>query len=197
MAKRAKQNKQGQTGQIRIIGGEFRGRKLPVLDAEGLRPTSDRVKETLFNWLQFDVAGARCLDLYAGSGSLSFEALSRGAKNAVLLELSAANAKQLKQNLAALDIHNASVHQVDSLQWLSEPIAEPFDIVFIDPPFHKDLMAASLERLFANGFITESSILYLEQENSLAWPQLPTGWYCHREKKTSQVQFGVFRFAED
>ena len=101
-------------GEVRIIGGDWRGRKLPVLNAEGLRPTSDRVRETLFNWLQFEMPGAKCLDVFAGSGALSFEALSRGAKQATLLELGTANANQLKQYLQTLHISNASVEKTDS-----------------------------------------------------------------------------------
>lgn len=179
-------------GEIRIIGGDWRGRKLPVLQSEGLRPTSDRVRETVFNWLQFSVPGASCLDVYAGSGALAFEALSRGAKSAVLLELNPQTAKQLQRNLQTLNANRAVVETTDSLQWLSSQATETFDIVFIDPPFHKDLMQHSVDRLFEHGFISDTTWLYLEQETQLDWPNLPQGWHCHREKKTSQVRFGLF-----
>ncbi|QCU90912.1 16S rRNA (guanine(966)-N(2))-methyltransferase RsmD [Thiomicrorhabdus sediminis] len=200
----AKQN-QGRSplrggGEVRIIGGDWRGRKLPVLDAEGLRPTSDRVRETLFNWLQFDIAGSRCLDMFAGSGALSFEALSRGAAQATLLELNGANAKQLQTNLKTLNVNQpatkATVVQADSLQWLQGCTEPPFDIVFIDPPFHQGLMQQSIDLLFAKQLIKADGWLYLEQENDLPWPRLVDGWYCHREKKTSQVKFGLFAFDE-
>lgn len=188
----AKKRNSTKTGEIRIIGGDWRGRKLPVLDAEGLRPTSDRVRETLFNWLQFEVPGATCLDLFAGSGALAFEAISRGAKSAMLLELNPNNAKQLKQNLNILKAVNAEVIQADCLQWLSQPSTQYFDLVFLDPPFHKGLMQKALNLLFANGYLDEQTIIYIEQENQLDWPQLPSGWQCKKEKKTSQVKFGLF-----
>ncbi|MEA1988641.1 MAG: 16S rRNA (guanine(966)-N(2))-methyltransferase RsmD [Pseudomonadota bacterium] len=179
-------------GEVRVIGGGWRGRKLPVLNAEGLRPTSDRVRETLFNWLQFEIPGAKCLDVFAGSGALSFEALSRGAKQATLLELGSANTKQLKQNLQTLNVSNASVEQVDSVQWLAQTAKEPFDIVFLDPPFHKELMQNAVDLLFQNGYLSDQAWLYLEQEKQIDWPVLPDGWVCHREKTTSQVRFGLF-----
>jgi len=188
-----KSTQQKSAGEVRIIGGDWRGRKLPVLDAEGLRPTSDRVKETLFNWLQFNVAGARCLDVFAGSGSLSFEALSRGAKQASLLELNPDNAKQLSVNLQTLSADNAEVIQTDSLQWLKSPAESAFDIVFLDPPFKQSLMQPSVDLLFANGYLNDQAWLYLEQEKDQAWPKLPENWICHREKKTAQVKFGLFR----
>lgn len=187
-------SKKGSLGEVRIIGGDWRGRKLPVLNAEGLRPTSDRVRETLFNWLQFEISGANCLDVFAGSGALSFEALSRGAKHATLLELDVANSKQLKQNLQTLNVSNASVEQLDSLQWLAQNAKEPFNVVFLDPPFHKDLMQKTVDLLFKNGYLSDQAWLYLEQEKQLDWPNLPDGWVCHREKSTSQVRFGLFRF---
>lgn len=184
------------SGVVRIIGGKFRGRKLPVLDAEGLRPTSDRVKETLFNWLQFEVAGASCLDLFAGSGALSFEAISRGAKQASLLELNTKNAQQLRQNLNMLNISNANVEQTDSLLWLNKPCEQAYDLVFLDPPFHKEFMQKAIDLLFANGYLNDQSWLYLEQEKQLDWPSLPQGWVCHREKTTSQVRFGLFKYID-
>ncbi|BCN94211.1 ribosomal RNA small subunit methyltransferase D [Thiomicrorhabdus immobilis] len=183
-------------GEVRIIGGDLRGRKLPVLNAEGLRPTSDRVRETLFNWLQFEIPGANCLDVFSGSGALSFEALSRGAKHATLLELDSANAKQLKQNLQQLKLDNAQVEQVDSLQWLAQPANSHYDVVFLDPPFHKNFMQNSVDLLFKNGYVNNQAWLYLEQEKQLDWPVLPDGWECHREKSTSQVRFGLFKYKE-
>lgn len=190
------QKKHGISGEIRIIGGDWRGRKLPVLDAEGLRPTSDRVRETLFNWLQFEIAGTHCLDLFAGSGALSFEALSRGAVSATLLELDAKNVQQLKQNLNALTANNAQVIQTDSLLWLDQSPEKTFDMVFIDPPFHKALMQPAVDALFLQSYINDQAWLYLEQEKSLDWPTLPEGWICHREKSTSQVKFGLFKKSE-
>ncbi|WP_024851935.1 16S rRNA (guanine(966)-N(2))-methyltransferase RsmD [Hydrogenovibrio kuenenii] len=186
----------GEVGEVRIIGGDFRGRKLPVRQAEGLRPTSDRIRETLFNWLQFEVPGANCLDVFSGSGALGFEALSRGAANVTCLELSPQNAEQLKANRNLLKVEKLQVVQTDSLVWLSKPAEKSFDIVFLDPPFHQGLMQQSIDKLFENGYVSESTWLYLEQEKTLDWPQLPDGWQCHREKNTSQVRLGVWRFEQ-
>ena len=195
---KARQSVPSATGQIRIIGGDWRGRKLPVLNADGLRPTSDRVRETLFNWLQFDVPGARCLDVFAGSGALGFEALSRGAKQVTLLELNAANANQLNQNLVTLQALHAQVVQTDSLQWLvnnaENPPADSYDVIFVDPPFNQGLMQPTVDLLFKSGLLKSGqACLYLEQEKQLDWPNLPKEWLCVKEKTTSQVKFGLFR----
>lgn len=190
-------------GQVRIIGGNFRGRKLPVRTAEGLRPTPDRVRETLFNWLQFEVAGAVCCDVFAGSGVLGLEALSRGASRVDFIELNAGNAHQLEQNLQTLKLTNtAQIHLADSLVWLAKPATQSFDLVFIDPPFHQNLIQPTIDLLFKNGWVQtmpnldiRQAWLYLEQENTLDWPQLPEGWVCHREKRTAQVKYGLFCYA--
>ncbi|GKT13033.1 MAG: 16S rRNA (guanine966-N2)-methyltransferase [Thiomicrorhabdus sp.] len=188
-------------GEVRIIGGDWRGRKLPVLQSDGLRPTSDRVRETIFNWLQFDIAGANCLDVFAGSGALGFEALSRGAKSATFLELSMPAVKQLQRNLQLLKASNAQVIQGDSLQWLDKPAEQHFDLIFLDPPFNQDLMQQAVDKLFISGIVSSGDDdggqkrpvwLYIEQEKLLDWPKLPEGWGCHREKLTSQVRFGLF-----
>ena len=129
------------TGEVRIIAGLWRGRKLPVLNAEGLRPTTDRVKETLFNWLMNDIAGSRCLDCFAGSGSLGLEALSRQAQAVVFLEKFTPAAKQLKQNLSALKTEKGSVINSDTCQFLAQKNSESaFDVVFIDPPKNLNLI---------------------------------------------------------
>lgn len=183
-------------GEVRIIGGDFRGRKLPVLPAEGLRPTSDRVRETLFNWLQFEVPNARVLDAFAGSGVLGFEALSRGAQSVRFIEKSTDNARQLQQNIQTLNLNErADLVVGDALVHLNQPASAPFDILFFDPPFGKNLLAPSLEKAFANGWIAPQSWLYLEQERTVDWPALPEGWICHREKTTSQVKYGLFHYS--
>ena len=182
-------------GEVRIIGGEWRGRKLPVLDADGLRPTSDRTRETLFNWLQFKVPMARCLDAFAGSGALGFEALSRCAAQVVMLEKSAVIAQQLKRNAALLKTTKAEIHQTDSLAFLAKPAPHAFDIVFIDPPFQQGLMQPTLDALFSQGWIHNQAWLYLEQEKNLDWPTLPQGWQIHREKTTSQVRLSLWRMS--
>ncbi len=181
-------------GQVRVIGGDWRGRKLPVLVSEGLRPTSDRVRETIFNWFQFDVPGARCLDLFAGTGALGLEALSRGAAFVQFVEFSPKVAIQLEQNLHTLNVSGERVNmlQADALDWLEQPIAKAFDLVFLDPPFHKDFLPSILQKLFENGYVDSKSILYLEQEKSQELPCLPAGWEIQKEKTTSQVRYGYF-----
>ncbi|BBN60476.1 ribosomal RNA small subunit methyltransferase D [Hydrogenovibrio marinus] len=185
-------HQKNEMGEVRIIGGDFKGRKLPVRQAQGLRPTSDRIRETLFNWLQFEVPGASCLDVFSGSGALGFEALSRGAASVVCLELSAQNANQLKANQQLLKAENISIIQADSLAWLENHTENPFDIIFIDPPFHQGLMQQTLDKLFGKGYVSDSTWLYLEQEKALDWPKLPDGWTCYREKTTSQVRLGLW-----
>lgn len=180
-------------GQIRIIGGDFRGRKLPVRSAEGLRPTSDRMRETLFNWLQFDIAGMTCLDVFAGTGALGLEALSRGAARVDFLELDADNAKQLQQNIQTLKVDHATLTQTDSLHWLQQACSQPYDLIFLDPPFGKGLMQPALDAIFQQKWIqTDQAWLYLEQEKSLNWPLLPDNWQLYREKTTSQVKMSLW-----
>ncbi len=193
------------TGQVRIIGGDARGRKLQVLDQPGLRPTSDRVRETLFNWLQFDIAGTRCLDAYAGSGALGFEALSRGAASVTLLEKSPQIANCLQNNLnqwqqAGLVSPDSRVIITDTLKWLqTQPASTPnetyksYDIIFLDPPFMQDLLAKTLDQLINSNWIHADTWLYLEQEKGQTWPALPANWHCHREKTTAQVAFSLWR----
>ncbi len=179
-------------GQIRIIGGDFRGRKLPVLSAEGLRPTSDRVRETLFNWLQFEIPGAVCLDAFAGSGALGLEALSRGAKSVTFIEFNSKGAEQLRQNLQQLKVEKALVMEGDALQQLPL-LTQKFDGIFLDPPFNQALMRPALALIFQYQLIKPNGWLYLEQEKAQPWPELPEGWKCVREKTTAQVKYGLFR----
>ena len=187
--------KSGKVGEVRIIGGAFRGRKLPVLSAEGLRPSADRVRETLFNWLQFEIAGAKCLDAFAGSGALGLEALSRGAQSVTFMELNPQAAQQLKQNLQLLEVNNAQVLLADALQQLST-MNTTFDGIFLDPPFNKGLMQPTIDCIFQQQLLRPSGWLYLEQEKSLPWPQMPEEWKCVREKTTAQVKYGLFRQQE-
>jgi len=184
-------------GEIRLIGGDFRGRKLPVCLAEGLRPTSDRVRETVFNWLQFDMAGAVCLDVFAGSGALGLEALSRGAAWVTLIEKNPKVAAQLRQNLHRLkvDASRATVIEgeaCEQLALLAQSSLSPFHGIFLDPPFQKGLMQPVLDLIFRENLIHPQGWLYLEQEKSLPWPQFPKGWQPVREKATVQVKYGLF-----
>ncbi len=173
-------------GQIRIIGGQWRGRKLPVPDSQGLRPSTDRARETLFNWLAPYLAGARCLDCYAGSGALGFEALSRHAHDVTLLELQRPVAKQLAENIVVLKAQNIELIHCDTLQWLTQP-ASSYDIVFIDPPFRKGLLEQTMHLLEKYHWLTPEAFIYTESEVEHKEPSPPLTWHLYREKVTGQV----------
>lgn len=180
-------------GEVRIIAGLWRGRKLPVLNAEGLRPTTDRVKETLFNWLMHDIAGVHCLDCFAGSGSLGFEALSRQAQAVVFLEKFAKAAEQLTKNLVSLKVNNGTVIQTDTLQFLAKKnTGIPFDVVFIDPPFQQNLVPRVIELLIENHWLAANAIVYVETELNHPSLVLPSSWQLLKEKKAGQVMSRLF-----
>jgi len=195
MKKTLKPNQLSSPGEVRIIAGDWRGRKLPVLSQTGLRPTSDRMRETLFNWLQYDIAGARLLDAFAGSGALGFEALSRGASDVVFLEKNPSVANQLKANLQLLKIDNAQIMQVDSQAWLAQPAFMQFDGVFIDPPFHQGLVEPIVQQLIHHKWLRHQAWLVIEQEKSLEWPANLINFQLYREKTTSQSRVGLWRYS--
>lgn len=179
------------SGQIRIIGGQWRGRKLPVPDSPGLRPTTDRVRETLFNWLAPHMVDARCLDCFAGSGALGLEALSRYAANVTLLEMERHVAQQLQKNLATLSARNAQVVNTNSLTFLAQP-GTPHDVVFIDPPFRKGLLEETLSLLENNGWLADDALVYVESEVENGLPPVPAHWELHREKVAGQVAYRLY-----
>ncbi|WLS79217.1 16S rRNA (guanine(966)-N(2))-methyltransferase [Erwinia pyri] len=181
----------GGAGQIRIIGGLWRGRKLPVPDSAGLRPTTDRVRETLFNWLAPDIQGARCLDCFAGSGALGLEALSRHAASATLLELERPVAQQLEKNLATLGAKTGRVINVNTLQFLAQG-GEPYDLIFIDPPFRKGLLEQTIDQLETQGWLAESALIYVESEVEHGLPPVPVSWQLYREKIAGQVAYRLY-----
>jgi 16S rRNA (guanine966-N2)-methyltransferase len=175
------------TSTVRIIGGEWRGRKLNFPEIEGLRPTPDRVRETLFNWLQGYLPGARCLDLFSGSGALGIEALSRGAASVTFVDQATEVVSQLRSNINLLKAQNAEIIAASALDWLDrrQPDQEPrYDLVFMDPPFNKGLERRSLLR--------EEAMIYIETEKSLALDTLPANWVLHREKAAGQVAYRLF-----
>jgi len=178
-------------GQIRLIGGQWRGRKLPVPDSPGLRPTTDRVRETLFNWLAPKVQNARCLDCFAGSGALGLEALSRYAATATLLEQDRAVAAQLDKNLRLLRADNAQVVVADSLRWLAQP-GEPYDVVFLDPPFRKGLIDRTVQLLEMHNWLSPDAWIYIETETETGSLTIPPNWRLHREKTAGQVAYRLF-----
>ncbi|MFC3550031.1 16S rRNA (guanine(966)-N(2))-methyltransferase RsmD [Lysobacter cavernae] len=178
-------------GKIRLIGGRWRGTRLAVPDAPGLRPTTDRVRETLFNWLMPALPGARVLDLFAGSGALGLEALSRGAATAVLVERDPALATALRALVARLPGGEAAtVVQADALSWLPMQADADYDLAFVDPPFSAGLWEAVLPRLSAK--LKADAWLYVEAPLA-AEPTLPAGWRLHREGRTREVRYAVYR----
>lgn len=151
---------------LRIIAGEWRGRKVSFHAAEGLRPTNDRVRETVFNWLMHEIPDARCLDLFAGSGALGFEALSRGASQVIMVELNKSVANEIKKNLSDLNANNATVIQKDAIKWLAESTPKhPFDVIFLDPPFNQELLIKVIPQLKENLWLKQEGWLYIELEN--------------------------------
>jgi 16S rRNA (guanine966-N2)-methyltransferase len=179
-------------GSIRIIAGKHRGRKLPVLMAEGLRPTTDRVKETVFNWLMPYIKDAKCLDCFAGSGSLSFEAMSRGAQQVTLLELNKAAVNQLKANKKLLKAENIKIDQVNTLEYLKNSI-EVYDLIFLDPPFRKKLVEQCAV-LLNSGWLTENALIYVEMEANYISQQLPNNWNLLKEKIAGQVSYQLYQY---
>ncbi|SCX61112.1 16S rRNA (guanine966-N2)-methyltransferase [Kosakonia sacchari] len=179
------------TGQIRIIGGQWRGRKLPVPDSPGLRPTTDRVRETLFNWLAPSMVDAHCLDCFAGSGALGLEALSRYAASATLLEMERSVAQQLQQNLATLKAANAKVVNTNTLTFLANP-GTPHNIAFIDPPFRKGMLEDTVRLLENNGWLADDALVYIESEVENGLPPVPAHWQLHREKVAGQVAYRLY-----
>ncbi|KFA59449.1 16S rRNA (guanine(966)-N(2))-methyltransferase RsmD [Gilliamella sp. Choc4-2] len=180
-------------GSIRIIGGKWRGRKLSVLDKQGLRPTTDRVKETLFNWLMPVIHDSDCLDCFSGSGSLGFEAASRGAKSVTLLEKDKQVANLLTKNKQLIASHAIDIYHTDTLTWLNKPAQKQFDIIFIDPPFHQSLVEKTVSQLEGNNWLKPSSYIYIETElTHNVTSYIPTNWHLHREKAAGQVQSYLF-----
>ncbi|KAA6185682.1 16S rRNA (guanine(966)-N(2))-methyltransferase RsmD [Thiohalocapsa marina] len=180
---------------MRLIGGRWRGRRLAFVEQPGLRPTSDRVRETLFNWLAPVIEGSECLDCFAGSGALGLEAASRGAASVVLLEQAAAAARQLRGHLAALAADSADVQievaQADALDWLRRQTSRRFDLVFLDPPFDGDLLGPACELLARRGWVGPGSLIYLETDGARALPDLPAGWQLIRDKRAGQVRYAL------
>ncbi|ARD20559.1 MULTISPECIES: 16S rRNA (guanine(966)-N(2))-methyltransferase RsmD [Shewanella] len=187
------------SGQVRIISGQWRSRKLPIHNLEGLRPTTDRVRETLFNWLSSDVRGARVLDCFAGSGALSLESLSRYASYARIFELQTSAAKQLTQNLQTLQCDNADVINGDSLAILEKgPMdKQGFDIVFVDPPFRKNLANKTIALLDEKQWLNENAQIYVETESELDVLELPNTWVELKQKKAGQVIYRLFQYQID
>jgi 16S rRNA (guanine966-N2)-methyltransferase len=182
-----------QNNRVRIISGSWRGRKLAFPPVPGLRPTPDRVRETLFNWLDPVIRGRHCLDLFAGSGALGIEAASRGAAQVVLVENQPRVVEGLREQLALLNATQVEVVQADVERYLSGP-PRPFDIVFLDPPFREGRLPECMRSLEAGGWLAAQAWIYLEGEHGLV-PHLPDNWTLHRSKHAGQVDYHLARRA--
>ena len=189
MAKQ-KNNKQGT---LRIIGGSWRGRKLAFPDIEGLRPTGDRVRETLFNWLQPVLGGSRCLDCFAGSGALGLEAASRGADSVVMVELDRQAGSALQHNIDLLQAEQCQLIQQRVEQYL-QAAQGGFDVVFLDPPYQLDLWTPVAFLLSERGLLNDGARIYLEYPRRQPKPELPSNWHCLKEKQAGDVKYALFEF---
>ncbi|NQZ54025.1 MAG: 16S rRNA (guanine(966)-N(2))-methyltransferase RsmD [Piscirickettsiaceae bacterium] len=187
----AKQNKGKSSGVLRLIAGKWRGRKLIFPDVEGLRPTPDRIRETVFNWLHADIGGARCLDLFAGSGALGFEAASRGAESVTLVESNAQAAKQLQDNVQLLKADDCLVKNKTAQQFLATN-SEQYDIVFIDPPYQANLWQDITYQLVESNALVDKAVIYLECSSKGDLPIVPQHWHLIKDKKAGEVRYCLF-----
>ena len=183
---RQQRRQQKGSGTLRIIGGDWRGRRLEFPPSPNLRPTGDRIRETLFNWLSAEVRGSRCLDLFAGSGALGLEALSRGARHCTFLETSSAAIEGINAHLSLLNaVDRGRVINTNALSWRDDP----FDIVFVDPPFSEDLAIDSLRHLINNQLLKDSALVYLEVASTASLEDLPPGLSIVRDKRSGAVRY--------
>ena len=183
----------GSRNSVRIIGGGWRGRRVSFPDIPGLRPTPDRVRETLFNWLQERIAGARCLDLFAGSGALGLEALSRGAKELVFVEQAVAAARALQEQLIRFGGQaRAQVAEMGAARYLRS-VPQAFDIVFLDPPFGRDALAEYVPLLDEGQWLKPGALVYLENEKKAGVPPLPAHWQLLKSKSAGEVGYHLAR----
>lgn len=178
---------------MRIIAGKWRGRRLPVPDVDGLRPSGDRSRETLFNWLQPYLREARCADLFAGTGVLGLEAISRGAASAVLVENSRLAAKLIRSSIETLETTEVSLVEGDALEWLERQAADSLDLVFVDPPFGKGLAEQALKRLAGSGSLAPGALVYLESARTESLLPPGPGWEFLRDKTLGEVRMQLFR----
>ena len=183
----------GGTGQLRIIAGQWRSRRFSFPEGPGLRPTPDRVRETVFNWLAPYVEGAHVLEAFTGSGAMVLEALSRGAASALALDLNAQAVNSLRGHLTSLQCAQAQVVQTDTLKYLEQPAPRRFDLVFLDPPFQQGLLAPACERLENAQWLADKAWIYCESELAPSSLNLPANWRLHREKKAGQVYYSLWQ----
>ncbi|MFT4937273.1 MAG: 16S rRNA (guanine966-N2)-methyltransferase [Paraglaciecola sp.] len=196
--KRGVKKHQATIGAIRIISGQWRGRKLPVLDAQGLRPTTDRNKETLFNWLMPYTSNSYCLDVFAGSGGLGFEALSRYATSVTFIELDKQAAKNLQQNANLLKVsaQQARIITGDAAQVLIQ-LTQAFDIIFLDPPFHQNLLATTVEQIEQAQLLKKGGVIYIECEGQGENYAVPDTWQLIKQNQSKQITSRLYQRSND
>lgn len=182
----------GKSNSVRIISGMWRGRRLQVADVPGLRPTGDRSRETLFNWLQPWISGADCADLFAGTGALGFEAASRGANSVLMIEKHPRAQEVLKQSIEQLHAEQVNLHAGGAMRAIEELKADSFDIVFVDPPFDSNLGGVVLERLYKSACVRTGGFVYVESPASTQIPP-PHGWSVWRDQQIGEVRMQLFR----
>ncbi|MDJ0812862.1 MAG: 16S rRNA (guanine(966)-N(2))-methyltransferase RsmD [Woeseiaceae bacterium] len=185
--------KKTRPGRLRIVAGKWRSRLLDIADVDGLRPTAERIRETLFNWLAPTIAGSRCLDLCAGTGALGLEALSRGAKQVVFVEKSPVAARTLRANADLLEAEGAEIRQDDALGFLGRPPGQPFDIIFLDPPFAAAMHGELCRLLDENAWLRRGSLVYIEEDRATTPVDLPQGWDLTRSKTAGNVRYSLAR----
>ena len=180
---------------VRIIGGKFRGRKLAFADLPGLRPTGDRLRETLFNWLSPYLPGSRCLDLYTGSGALALESLSRDASEVTALDSMPQVISTLQSQVALLQSAEPNLrldlHNTNAINWLSEAASKPYDIVYVDPPFDLNLWQQTIDLLVKNNWLNEGAAIYIESGRDCPYIA-PKDWRLHREKRAGKVSCRLY-----
>ncbi|EPF79956.1 16S rRNA (guanine(966)-N(2))-methyltransferase RsmD [Acinetobacter rudis] len=181
------------TNQLRIIGGEWKRRQLPFASIEGLRPTPDRIRETLFNWLMWDIQQSQVLDLCAGSGALGFEALSRGAAHVTMIEPNSSQCQFLKQNISLLKTEQCEVMHSTAEQALTRLTDNQFDLVFLDPPYSLDLWSTLASNV--DPMIKKQGLIYVEADRDLSQLQLPAHWNLLKQTKAGVVRAGLYQKA--
>lgn len=183
-----------QKKQLRIIGGQWRSRKIEWDPTTGIRPTTDRIRETVFNWLAPHIRGAYCLDAFAGSGILGFEALSRGAECVVFVDTNATAVRHIKKNAKTLNAQNCRILKAT---WPTDTVhSKPFDVVFLDPPFRKNLLIPCYQWLTNYDLLNDNSLIYIEVEKELDLSKL-TQWKALREKTAGDVRYCLYQNTTD
>jgi 16S rRNA (guanine966-N2)-methyltransferase len=180
-------------GRLRIVAGKWRSRLLEIADVPGLRPTSERIRETLFNWLAPHIVGARCLDLFAGTGALGLEALSRGARSTLFVEKSREAHATLQRNVALLQAEGAEVRQADAFELVRRSETDAFDIVFLDPPFAADALEELCRLLHREGVLADGCLVYLEEDRARPPVKLPDGWQALKSKTAGNVRYSLVK----